>query len=72
MDKGETIALAPKSINYGYASRVFKAQGQSVSESFVLHDLATNAHISYAALSHHKDDVHLFVNTENTSSVLYK
>lgn len=57
----KTIDLAEYGhIEHGYASTVHKAQGATVERTFVLATPGMDAHLSYVALSRHREDTALY------------
>ena len=76
-DKGVEIEFNPGQIGFkhGYASTVYKAQGSSIKDVYVLHNLAGNTRNSYVAMSRHVEEVKLYYNRESsksTSSLIYQ
>jgi hypothetical protein len=74
-DSGREIAFNPEHINFkhGYASTVCKAQGASIKDVYVLHNLARNVRNSYVAMTRHIDEVKLYCNrevTRNTANLI--
>ena len=47
---------------HGYASTVYKAQGSSIRDVYVLHDGFSTSKNSYVAMSRHIKDIHLYTN----------
>jgi|GEM_PF-5259193 len=70
-DSGKEIAFNPEHINFkhGYASTVYKAQGASIKDVYVLHNLAGNSRNSYVAMTRHIDEVKLYYNREATRNM---
>ena len=69
LKSGEEIAFNPQECHgfkHGYASTVYKAQGASVEDVYVLHDGFSTMKNSYVAMSRHVGDLRLYVNKENT------
>ena len=76
-DQGIEIAFNPGQIDFqhGYASTVYKAQGASIKDVYVLHNLAGSIRNSYVAMTRHVEEVKLYYNkesTKNRSSLLYQ
>ena len=58
---GKTIDLAEyRHSEHGHASTVHKAQGATVERAFVLATPGMDAHLSYVALSRHREDAALY------------
>jgi len=55
-------------IDYGYAATVHKAQGVTVDRSYVLASKYLDSHVSYVALSRHRESVDLFYGRDAFSS----
>ena len=53
---------------HGYASTIYKAQGASIRDVYVLHDGFAMMKNSYVALSRHVKDLHLYTNYEATKN----
>ena len=69
--EGKEISFDPNKYNgfsHGYATTVFKAQGQSINDVFVLHDGFATIRNSYVALSRNIKELKLYVNSEATRS----
>jgi hypothetical protein len=56
------------SISHGYASTVYKSQGDSIDRVYVFHDHRATAPSNYVALSRHIQNVRLFITREETNS----
>ncbi len=67
-DKGQTIIFNPQDINFkhGYASTVYKAQGASIKDVYVLHNLAGNSRSSYVEMTRYIEQVGLYANMDAT------
>ncbi len=67
-DKGQTIIFNPQEINFkhGYASTVYKAQGTSIKDVYVLHNLAGNSRSSYVEMTRYIEQVGLYANMDAT------
>lgn len=55
-------------IDHGYASTVYKAQGRTLRDTYVMHDPASARPTNYVAMSRHKERVKLYVSKEDTAS----
>jgi ATP-dependent exoDNAse (exonuclease V) alpha subunit len=55
-------------ISHGYASTVYKSQGDSIDRTYVFHDHRATAPSNYVALTRHIERVRLFVTREETNS----
>ncbi|MGC0371941.1 MAG: hypothetical protein DGJ47_000642 [Rickettsiaceae bacterium] len=67
--KTKTVTFDPSEFSgftHGYASTVYKAQGASIKDVYVMHDGFSTKENSYVALSRHIDDLHLYCNKEST------
>ncbi|WP_322777403.1 AAA family ATPase, partial [Candidatus Megaera venefica] len=53
---------------HGYASTVYKAQGSSIRDVYVLHDGFSTNKNSYVAMSRHIKDIHLYTNKVATKT----
>ncbi|WP_037213756.1 AAA family ATPase [Rickettsia tamurae] len=71
-DKGQTIIFNPQDINFkhGYASTVYKAQGASIKDVYVLHNLAGNSRSSYVEMTRHVEKVGLYANMDATKGAV--
>ena len=68
---GKEISFDPSKYNgfrHGYATTVFKAQGVSINDVFVLHDGFATIRNSYVALSRNVKDLNLYINNQATRS----
>ncbi|ABV84883.1 AAA family ATPase [Rickettsia massiliae] len=63
-DSGKEIEFNPQDISFkhGYASTVYKAQGASIKDVYVLHNLAGNSRNSYVAMTRHIEEVKFYYN----------
>jgi Ti-type conjugative transfer relaxase TraA len=70
-DQGREIAFNPEQISFkhGYASTVFKAQGASIKDVYVLHNLACNVRNSYVEMTRHVEQVKLYCNRQATRNM---
>jgi hypothetical protein len=50
-------------IDYGYATTIHKSQGTTVDKTFVYASSGMDSHLTYVALSRHKDDVQIYADT---------
>lgn len=62
-EQGEVSA-----ISHGYASTVYKSQGDSIDRMYVFHDQRATAPSNYVSLTRHIERVRLFVSREQTNS----
>lgn len=65
-DNGTEVTFDPKDISFkhGYASTVYKAQGASIKDVYVLHNLAGNSRNSYVEMTRHVEEVKMYTNRE--------
>ncbi len=70
-DQGREIAFNPEGISFkhGYASTVYKAQGASIKDVYVLHNLAGNVRNSYVEMTRHVEQVKLYCNRQATRNM---
>ncbi|WP_392506558.1 AAA family ATPase [Rickettsia sp. 2024-CO-Wats] len=70
-DSGKEIEFNPQDVSFkhGYASTVYKAQGASIKNVYVLHNLAGNSRNSYVAMTRHIEEVKLYYNKDNTRNI---
>lgn len=62
-NSGETVRFSPKlydEFTHGYASTIHKTQGVTVDKSYVLATKHFDKHLSYVALSRHKENVAMY------------
>ncbi|MFP3012705.1 MAG: AAA family ATPase [Rickettsia sp.] len=71
-DSGKEIEFNPQyvSFKHGYASTVYKAQGASIKDVYVLHNLAGNSRNSYVAMTRHIEEVKLYYNRAATRNMV--
>jgi Ti-type conjugative transfer relaxase TraA len=72
LDQGREVEFNPQEFNgfkHGYASTVYKAQGASIRDVYVLHDGFSTSKNSYVAMSRHIKDLHLYTNFDATRTV---
>ncbi len=71
-DKGQIITFNPQDINFkqAYASTVYKAQGSSIKNVYVLHNLAGNSRSSYVEMTRHVEQVGLYANMDATKGAV--
>ncbi len=50
-------------IDYGYATTIHKSQGTTVDKTFVFASPNMNQHLTYVALTRHKEDVNIYADT---------
>ena len=71
LDNGYEVEFNPNefsSFKHGYASTVYKAQGSSIKDVYVLHDGFSTSKNSYVAMSRHIKDIHLYTNKVATKT----
>jgi len=56
-------------IDYGYASTIHKSQGMSVDRSFVMASYTMDRHLSYVAMSRHRESTKLYVSRDQFNSI---
>ena len=56
-------------LKHGYATTVYKAQGDTLDQIYVLHSPGGRADSNYVALTRHREDVTLFVAKDHTKNV---
>lgn len=69
LDSGQDVTFDPQTypgLKLGYAATVYKSQGKSIPEIYVLHDPHLSARLSYVALTRHKESLKIYANTEET------
>ncbi len=72
LDEGKSVTFDPNQyhgLKLGYASTVYKSQGKSIPDIYVLHDSSVNNKLSYVALTRHKESLKIYVNHEETKSL---
>lgn len=63
-DAGDCVSFDPNKFHgftHGFASTVYKSQGKTKQQVFILHDKMHNHALSYVSLTRHKDDIKLYV-----------
>ncbi|WP_109456013.1 AAA family ATPase [Orientia tsutsugamushi] len=70
-DTGKEVSFDPSEIQFkhGYASTVYKVQGASIKDVYVLHNGISNISSSYVAMTRHIKSLKLYCNNEATKSV---
>ncbi len=70
-DSGKEIEFNPQDVSFkhGYASTVYKAQGASIKDVYVLHNLAGNSRNSYVAMTRHIEEVKFYYNRKATRNM---
>ncbi|WP_371220356.1 AAA family ATPase [Orientia tsutsugamushi] len=70
-DTGKEVSFDPSEIQFkhGYASTVYKVQGASIKDVYVLHNGVSNISSSYVAMTRHIKSLKLYCNNEATKSV---
>ncbi len=71
-DSRKEIEFNPQDVSFkhGYASTVYKAQGASIKDVYVLHNLAGNSRNSYVAMTRHIEEVKLYYNRKATRNMV--
>ncbi|MEN3145620.1 AAA family ATPase, partial [Ochrobactrum sp. WV_118_8] len=63
LDRGDSIAVPMDSyqaVDHGYATTIHKNQGATVDRSFVLASGTMDRHLTYVAMTRHRDEVQLY------------
>ncbi|WP_371253282.1 AAA family ATPase [Orientia tsutsugamushi] len=70
-DTGKEVSFDPSEIQFkhGYASTVYKVQGASIKDVYVLHNGVSNISSSYVAMTRHIKSLKLYCNNEATKSI---
>ncbi|WP_371220203.1 AAA family ATPase [Orientia tsutsugamushi] len=70
-DTGKEVSFDPSEIQFkhGYASTVYKVQGASIKDVYVLHNGVSNISSSYVAMTRHIENLQLYCNKEATKSI---
>ncbi|WP_342637841.1 AAA family ATPase [Orientia tsutsugamushi] len=70
-DTGKEVSFDPSEIQFkhGYASTVYKVQGVSIKDVYVLHNGVSNISSSYVAMTRHIKSLKLYCNNEATKSI---
>ncbi|SPR08985.1 conjugal transfer protein TraA [Orientia tsutsugamushi] len=70
-DTGKEVSFDPSEIQFkhGYASTVYKVQGASIKDVYVLHNGVSNISSSYVAMIRHIKSLKLYCNKEATGSI---
>ncbi|BAG40902.1 putative conjugative transfer protein TraA [Orientia tsutsugamushi str. Ikeda] len=70
-DTRKEVSFDPSEIQFkhGYASTVYKAQGASIKDVYVLHNGISNISSSYVAMTRHIENLQLYCNKEATGSI---
>ncbi|MBW8309113.1 MAG: AAA family ATPase [Candidatus Paracaedibacteraceae bacterium] len=74
LDSDKEVTFDPEKyqgLKLGYASTIYKSQGKTIDEIYVLHDRSSNQKLSYVALSRQAKDLKVFVNTQETKSLTH-
>jgi Ti-type conjugative transfer relaxase TraA len=72
LDNDKEVTFNPEKyqgLKLGYASTIYKSQGKTIDEIYVLHDKSANQKLSYVALSRQSHELKVFVNTQETKSL---
>ncbi|WP_371220594.1 AAA family ATPase [Orientia tsutsugamushi] len=70
-DTGKEVSFDPSKIQFkhGYASTVYKVQGASIKDVYVLHNGVSNISSSYVAMTRYIENLKLYCNKEATKSI---
>lgn len=71
-ESGQEITFNPETyigLRHGYAGTIYKAQGSTLSQTYVLHDKTTNLNNSYVSLTRQTKDLKVFVSRDETPSL---
>ncbi|SPP25066.1 conjugal transfer protein TraA [Orientia tsutsugamushi] len=70
-DAGKKVSFDPGKIQFkhGYASTVYKVQGASIKDVYVLHNGVSNISSSYVAMTRYIENLKLYCNKEATKSI---
>ncbi|WP_252831321.1 AAA family ATPase [Orientia tsutsugamushi] len=70
-DTGKEVSFDPSEIQFkhGYASTVYKVQGASIKDVYVLHNGVSNISSSYVAMTRHIENLQLYCNKKATVSI---
>ncbi|WP_371254238.1 AAA family ATPase [Orientia tsutsugamushi] len=70
-DTGKEVSFDPSEIQFkhGYASTVYKVQGASIKDVYVLHNGVSNISSSYVAMTRHIESLQLYCNKKATVSI---
>nr|WP_052694775.1 toprim domain-containing protein [Orientia tsutsugamushi] len=70
-DTGKEVSFDPSEIQFkhGYASTVYKVQGASIKDVYVLHNGVSNISSSYVAMTRYIENLKLYCNKEATKSI---
>ncbi|WP_371254277.1 AAA family ATPase [Orientia tsutsugamushi] len=70
-DAGKEVSFDPSKIQFkhGYASTIYKAQGASIKDVYVLHNGVSNISSSYVAMTRHIESLQLYCNKKATVSI---
>lgn len=69
----QRVIFSPRSFlsfDHGYASTVHKCQGATMSNTFVLSSSKDNKHLTYVAMTRHKESMHLYIGEAVKTGVL--
>lgn len=72
LDGGKSVTFDPNQyhgLKLGYASTVYKSQGKTIPEIYVLHDASVNNKLNYVALTRHKESLKIYANHEETKNL---
>ncbi len=66
------VSLSPKrydAIDHGYATTIHKSQGATVDHAFVLGTFTMDRHLTYVAMTRHREDVNLYMDRETPRKI---
>ena len=72
-DKPKTITIDPdnySSIDHGYATTIHKSQGVTVDRAFVLGSTTMDRHLTYVAMTRHREDCKLYGEHRSLEKIL--
>ncbi|ARN84782.1 hypothetical protein GQ61_05170 [Candidatus Nucleicultrix amoebiphila FS5] len=71
-DNGQEVTFNPETyigLRHGYAGTIYKAQGSTLPNIYVLHDKATNLNNSYVSLTRQTKDLKVFISQTETPTL---
>ena len=72
LDGGRTVHIDPKNyggFSHGYAGTIYKGQGRTIDETYLMHSFHWKARASYVALTRQKHHARIFVSRQNIPDV---
>ena len=72
LDDGETAHIDPtgfEDFDYGYAGTIYKGQGRTLNETYLLHSYHWGERATYVALTRQKDAAHIFAARDATADL---